>query len=81
MAAALCYGSRGGGASLAFHHQVDAYNTDSLIGAWTSCAGRSAERGDPAVGRAARPPQQDDAGLAGSPAALAGCGAAAWLRA
>ena len=33
MAAALCYGSRGGGASLAFHHQVDAYNTNSLIGA------------------------------------------------
>jgi transposase len=28
---ALCYGSRGGGASLAFHHQVDAYDTDSLI--------------------------------------------------
>jgi hypothetical protein len=31
------------------------------------------------VGRAARPPQQGDAGLAGSPAALAGGGAAAWL--
>jgi transposase len=31
MAAALCYGSRGGGAALAFHHQVDAYNTDTLI--------------------------------------------------
>ena len=31
MAAALCYGSRGGGASLAFHHQLDAYDTDSLI--------------------------------------------------
>jgi len=33
MAAALCYGSRGGGAALAFHHQLDAYDTDSLIGA------------------------------------------------
>jgi hypothetical protein len=33
MAAALCYGSRGGGASLAFHHQVGAYDTDTLIGA------------------------------------------------
>jgi transposase len=33
MAAALCYGSRGGGAQLAFHHQVGAYDTDSLIGA------------------------------------------------
>jgi DDE superfamily endonuclease len=33
MAAALCYGSRGGDASLAFHHQVDAYNTQTLIGA------------------------------------------------
>ena len=31
MAAALCYGSRGGGAQLAFHHQADAYNTDTLI--------------------------------------------------
>ena len=31
LAAALCYGSRGGGAALAFHHQVDAYNTDTLI--------------------------------------------------
>jgi hypothetical protein len=31
LAAALCYGSRGGGAALAFHHQVDAYDTDSLI--------------------------------------------------
>jgi hypothetical protein len=33
MAAGLCYGSRGGGASLAFHHQVGAYNTQTLIGA------------------------------------------------
>jgi hypothetical protein len=33
MAAALCYGSRGGGAQLAFHHQVGAYDTDTLIGA------------------------------------------------
>ena len=33
MAAALCYGSRGGGAAVAFHHQLDAYDTDSLIGA------------------------------------------------
>jgi transposase len=33
MAAGLCYGSRGGGAALAFHRQVDAYDTDSLIGA------------------------------------------------
>jgi DDE superfamily endonuclease len=31
MAAALCYGSHGGGAALAFHQQVDAYNTDTLI--------------------------------------------------
>jgi DDE superfamily endonuclease len=33
MAAGLCYGSLGGGASLAFHHQVGAYNTDTLISA------------------------------------------------
>jgi hypothetical protein len=33
MAAALCYGSRGGGAAVAFHHQLDADDTDRLIGA------------------------------------------------
>jgi transposase len=33
MAAALCYGSRGGGAQVAFHHQVGAYDTATLIGA------------------------------------------------
>jgi len=33
MAAGLCFGSRGGGAALAFHHQVGAYNTQTLIGA------------------------------------------------
>jgi hypothetical protein len=30
MAAALCYGSRGGGAQLAFHRQVGASDTDTL---------------------------------------------------
>jgi hypothetical protein len=33
MAAGLCSGSRGGGAQLAFHHQLGAYDTDTLIGA------------------------------------------------
>jgi hypothetical protein len=33
MAAALCYGSRGGGAQLAFHRQPEAYDTATLIGA------------------------------------------------
>jgi transposase len=33
MAAGLCYGSRGGGAQVAFHHQLGAYDTDTLIGA------------------------------------------------
>jgi transposase len=32
-AAGLCYGSCGGGASLAFHHQPGAYDTQTLIGA------------------------------------------------
>jgi DDE superfamily endonuclease len=31
MAAALCYGSGGGGAALALHHQPGAYDTDTLI--------------------------------------------------
>jgi hypothetical protein len=33
LAAGLCYGSRGGGAQVAFHHQVGAYDTTTLIGA------------------------------------------------
>src|ERR687888_392721 len=33
LAAGLCYGPRGGGAALAFHHQVGAYDTATLIGA------------------------------------------------
>jgi hypothetical protein len=33
MSAALCYGSLGGGAQLAFHHQLGAYDTQTLIGA------------------------------------------------
>jgi len=33
LAAARCYGSRGGGAQLAFHQHPDADDTDSLIGA------------------------------------------------
>jgi transposase len=33
MAAGLCYGSHGGGAQVAFHHQVGAYDTTALIGA------------------------------------------------
>jgi putative transposase len=33
MAAALCYGSLGGGAQLAFHHHLGAHDTQTLIGA------------------------------------------------
>jgi transposase len=33
MAAALCYGSRGGGVAVAFHKQLGAYDTQTLIGA------------------------------------------------
>jgi transposase len=33
MAAGLCYGSRGGGAAVAFHHQVGTYDTQTLISA------------------------------------------------
>jgi hypothetical protein len=39
LAAGLCYGSGGGGAALAFHHQVDAYDTDSLIQALSELRG------------------------------------------
>ena len=33
MAAALCYGSLGGGAAVGFHHQLGAYDSETLIGA------------------------------------------------
>jgi hypothetical protein len=33
MAAAICYGSHGGGAEVAFHHQHGADDPDTLIGA------------------------------------------------
>ena len=39
MAAALCYGSHGGGAQLVFHRHPDAYDTDSLIGALSELRG------------------------------------------
>jgi transposase len=39
MAAALCYGSRGGGAAVGFHRQPDAYDTDGLIGALSELRG------------------------------------------
>jgi hypothetical protein len=82
MAAGLCYGSRGGGAQLAFHHQVGAYDTTTLIGALERL--RLFLGGQKATlvwGPAARPPQQADARLAWAAAVLAGGGAAAGLRA
>jgi hypothetical protein len=39
----LCYGSRGGGAQLAFHHQQGAYNTETLIGALEPSVSASGE--------------------------------------
>jgi hypothetical protein len=50
MAAGLCYGSRGGGAALAFHYQVGAYDTDTLIGALSNYDGSSAGRRRPCCG-------------------------------
>jgi hypothetical protein len=58
MAAALCYGVRGGGAGLAFHLQPGNYNTDSLIqvlGELRRFLG--GEKAHAAVGRAAGPSQ------------------------
>jgi transposase len=84
MAAGLCYGSRGGGAQLAFHHQLGAYDTDTLIGALGELrqflGGQKATLLWDGLGWAARPPQQDDARLAGSAAVLAGRGTTARLR-
>jgi hypothetical protein len=68
LAAGLCYGWRGGGAQLAFHHQVGAYDTDTLISALQGLrrflGGQKATLVDACVGRAARPPQPRDARLA-----------------
>jgi transposase len=68
MAAGLCYGSRGG-AQLAFHHQLDAYDTDTLIGALEGLRRFLGGRRRRLCGRAARPPQPRDARLA-APAAV-----------
>jgi hypothetical protein len=55
MAAALCYGSLGGGAALAFHHQIGAYDTETLIGALASCAASLAGRRRPCCGTGSPP--------------------------
>ncbi len=55
MAAGLCYGSRGGGAQLAFHHQQGAYDTDTLIGALGGCAAFPAGRRRPCCGTGCPP--------------------------
>ena len=60
MAAALCYGSRGGGASLAFHHHPDAYDSDSLIQALGELRGLLAGRRRPCGGTGCLPTQQGD---------------------
>jgi transposase len=76
MAAGLCYGARGGGAQLAFHH-----NSAPTTPTPGRRPGRAAPlsrwaAGDPVVGWAARPPPPRDGCLAGDPAVLAGGGAA-----
>jgi transposase len=77
MAAALCYGVRGGGAQLCLHVTPGNYDTDTLtevLSELRQFLGWGA--GHPALGRAARASQPSDAGLAGDPAVLAGGGAA-----
>jgi hypothetical protein len=68
MAAALCYGSRGGGAQLPFYHQVGAYDTDTLIGALEGCAASSVGRRPPWCGTGCPPTAAGrcTAGCAGS---------------
>jgi hypothetical protein len=82
MAAALCYGVRGGGAQLCFHLTPGNYDTDTPHpgpGRAATVPGRG--EGHAAVGRPARPPQLRHAGLAEHPAVLAGGGTPARLRA
>jgi hypothetical protein len=67
MAAALCYGSGGGGAQLAFHHQPGAYDTDTLIGALEGCAASSVGRRRPCCGTGCPPTAANGC--------AAGCGA------
>ena len=73
MAAALCYGVRGGGAQLAFHITAGNYDTDTLIqvlGELRRFLG--GEKATLLWGRAAGPSQSRHARLAGHPAVLAG---------
>jgi hypothetical protein len=82
LAAALYYDSQGGGAAVAFHRQVDAYDTYSLIGALGELRGFLGGQKMTLLWDGLPPTQQGDAaGLAGSPAALAGGGATGLLTA
>jgi hypothetical protein len=64
MAAALCYGVRGGGAQLAFHVTAGNYDTDTLLKVLAELRRfLGGEKATLALGRAARPPQPCDAGL------------------
>jgi hypothetical protein len=51
MAVALCYGSHGGGAAVAFHYQHGAYDTDTLIQVGRAAGLSRWAEGDPGVGR------------------------------
>jgi hypothetical protein len=64
MAAALCYGVRGGGVQLAFQVHPGNYDTDSLIGVLQELHRFLGGEKATLLGWAARPPQPSDAGLA-----------------
>jgi hypothetical protein len=66
MAAALCYGVRGGRAQLAFHVTAGNYDTDTLIEVLAELRRFLGGEGHPVVGWAARAPQPCHARLAGA---------------
>jgi hypothetical protein len=55
MAAALCYGVRGGGAQLAFHVTVGNYDTGTLIEVLQGCGGSWVARRPPCCGMGCPP--------------------------
>jgi ClpX C4-type zinc finger/Winged helix-turn helix len=81
MAAALCYGVRGGRAQLAFHVRAGNYDTDSLIGVLGELRGFLGGAKATLLWTVCRPIAAPPAGLAEHAAVLAGGRAAARLRA
>jgi hypothetical protein len=72
MAAAICYGVRGGGAQLCFHLTAGNYDTETLIEILGELRRFLGGEKATLLWDGLPPPQPSDAGLAEPPAVLAG---------